>query len=394
MGNLWMKMRRLPAMVMASVLTLGLSARRWPQLEPKNCSGPKKRRCATRQPGEQLYASGSTSRRSLRCRTARARSCALSRRGLLGLRDGADQRSLRRRQLHQAGRCAGQCPALRTFNLLPSSGTGTLGTLRSASLMYATMTGTDMAIYKLTSTYARIAARFGVAPLTITDTHPRPARPSPLPRASGAASTPAPSTSSLPELREGAGAGGTRSATRSRAARLLAVRPARRSSCRYQRVIGINNTGSRRRPLHREQPLRGRQHGQCHVERARATASSSIRSIAASMTWAASTSTPRAAVCRSPRRRSDWRPGAAGLAAAVDRNLGAADVARGGEHRNRMTSAIDWGDLFFGIGSRHRRRLASVSMVLGSTQLTRMPLSRSSAAMLSDSRSSAAFEAA
>ena len=40
----------------------------------------------------------------------------------------------------------------RTFNLLPSSGSGSLGTLRASQLMYATMTGTDMALYKLTST--------------------------------------------------------------------------------------------------------------------------------------------------------------------------------------------------------------------------------------------------
>lgn len=60
----------------------------------------------------------------------------------------------------------------RTFNLLPSSGSGSLGTLRASQLMYATMTGTDMALYKLTSTYAQIAARYRVAPLNITDRHP------------------------------------------------------------------------------------------------------------------------------------------------------------------------------------------------------------------------------
>lgn len=60
----------------------------------------------------------------------------------------------------------------RTFNLLPSSGSGTLGTLRASRLMYATMTGTDMALYKLTSTYAQIASRYRVAPLNIADRHP------------------------------------------------------------------------------------------------------------------------------------------------------------------------------------------------------------------------------
>lgn len=60
----------------------------------------------------------------------------------------------------------------RSFNLLSSGGTSTLGTLRAQSLIYGTMTGTDMALYKLTSTYAQIAARYRVAPLTISDSHP------------------------------------------------------------------------------------------------------------------------------------------------------------------------------------------------------------------------------
>jgi hypothetical protein len=60
----------------------------------------------------------------------------------------------------------------RTFNLLNASGKSTLGTLRASKLIYGTMTGTDMALYLLTSTYAQIASRYRVAPLLIADSHP------------------------------------------------------------------------------------------------------------------------------------------------------------------------------------------------------------------------------
>ncbi|PSM31403.1 trypsin-like peptidase domain-containing protein [Haliangium sp. UPWRP_2] len=60
----------------------------------------------------------------------------------------------------------------RTFNLLSSSGKSTLGTLRASKLIYGTMTGTDMALYQLTSTYAQISSRYRVAALLIADTHP------------------------------------------------------------------------------------------------------------------------------------------------------------------------------------------------------------------------------
>lgn len=174
MGNLWMKMRRLPAMVMASVLTLGLSAQALALPVGTEEELQQAEEEALRNPPtwEQLYASGvdftaivalsNCSGSLVRFKSSRTSDFAM---------------------VLTNGHCVGgsfikpgdarvNVLALRTFNLLPSSGTGTLGTLRSASLMYATMTGTDMAIYKLTSTYAQIAARFGVAPLTITDTHP------------------------------------------------------------------------------------------------------------------------------------------------------------------------------------------------------------------------------
>ena len=60
----------------------------------------------------------------------------------------------------------------RTFSLLGASGRSTLGTLRASKLIYGTMTGTDMALYQLTSTYAQITLRYRVAALLIADTHP------------------------------------------------------------------------------------------------------------------------------------------------------------------------------------------------------------------------------
>lgn len=46
----------------------------------------------------------------------------------------------------------------RVFTLLDKDGDGTLGTLRSSGLAYATMSGTDVALYRLTSTYAEVEA--------------------------------------------------------------------------------------------------------------------------------------------------------------------------------------------------------------------------------------------
>lgn len=60
----------------------------------------------------------------------------------------------------------------RSFSLLNSTGRSTLGTLKSDQLLYATMTGTDIGLYRLTQTYAQIATKYKVAPLTISDQHP------------------------------------------------------------------------------------------------------------------------------------------------------------------------------------------------------------------------------
>ena len=71
-----------------------------------------------------------------------------------------------------AGEAVVNLSSTRTFSLLNSSGTGTLGTLRATRLAYATMTGTDIAIYRLSQTYAQIQQQFGTTALTLSASHP------------------------------------------------------------------------------------------------------------------------------------------------------------------------------------------------------------------------------
>jgi hypothetical protein len=59
----------------------------------------------------------------------------------------------------------------RTGTLLNSAGTA-LGTVRADRVLYATMTGTDVTLYRLTSTYATLTSTYGVTPLTISASHP------------------------------------------------------------------------------------------------------------------------------------------------------------------------------------------------------------------------------
>jgi V8-like Glu-specific endopeptidase len=59
----------------------------------------------------------------------------------------------------------------RTFGLLSSSGSR-IATLRANQVVYSTMTDTDITIYRLTTTYARIKSAYGISPLTVNDTHP------------------------------------------------------------------------------------------------------------------------------------------------------------------------------------------------------------------------------
>lgn len=70
-----------------------------------------------------------------------------------------------------AGQVITNRPSSRTFTLLSSSG-GSQGTLRATTLLYATMTDTDAALYKLSSTYAQIQQRYNTPALEMQLTHP------------------------------------------------------------------------------------------------------------------------------------------------------------------------------------------------------------------------------
>ncbi|MEV8093341.1 serine protease [Kitasatospora sp. NPDC085879] len=59
----------------------------------------------------------------------------------------------------------------RSFTLLSSSG-GSLGTLRASKVVYSTMTDTDVTLYQLNTTYSAIQSRYGIAPLTLSASHP------------------------------------------------------------------------------------------------------------------------------------------------------------------------------------------------------------------------------
>ena len=59
----------------------------------------------------------------------------------------------------------------RTGTLLNAGGTA-LGRVRADRVLYATMTGTDVTLYRLTATYASLTSQYGVTALTIAGSHP------------------------------------------------------------------------------------------------------------------------------------------------------------------------------------------------------------------------------
>ncbi|GIH02741.1 hypothetical protein Rhe02_08080 [Rhizocola hellebori] len=59
----------------------------------------------------------------------------------------------------------------RSGTLLSSTGAN-LGTVRADTVLYGTMTGTDVLLYRLTTTYASIRTSFGTTALTLSATHP------------------------------------------------------------------------------------------------------------------------------------------------------------------------------------------------------------------------------
>ena len=72
-----------------------------------------------------------------------------------------------------AGEVVVDQPSSRTFTLLDRTGTKELGTLRATRIEYATMTDTDVAVYRLDTTYAAIRARHGVPALRLSAARPQ-----------------------------------------------------------------------------------------------------------------------------------------------------------------------------------------------------------------------------
>ncbi|MFA1543790.1 trypsin-like serine peptidase [Actinomadura monticuli] len=60
----------------------------------------------------------------------------------------------------------------RTFTLLDRTGGSDLGTLRATRIEYATMTDTDVTVYRLDATYAAIRRRYGVSALRLSTARP------------------------------------------------------------------------------------------------------------------------------------------------------------------------------------------------------------------------------
>ncbi|MER6304071.1 serine protease, partial [Kitasatospora sp. NPDC001539] len=70
-----------------------------------------------------------------------------------------------------AGEVIQNASASRSGTLLDGAG-NTLGTVRGDQVIYATMTGTDVALYRLTDTFGSLSSKYGVTALTINDAHP------------------------------------------------------------------------------------------------------------------------------------------------------------------------------------------------------------------------------
>ena len=63
-------------------------------------------------------------------------------------------------------------PVSRQFSLLARDGQSRIGTVSSTKIMYATMTGTDLALYELSESYEQISAKYSVDALTLTADRP------------------------------------------------------------------------------------------------------------------------------------------------------------------------------------------------------------------------------
>lgn len=71
-----------------------------------------------------------------------------------------------------AGQIKQDVASTRSFRLLTADGQSTLATLRAQRVMYATMTSTDITLYRLNQTFDQIKAATGVDPLVISDVRP------------------------------------------------------------------------------------------------------------------------------------------------------------------------------------------------------------------------------
>ncbi len=76
----------------------------------------------------------------------------------------------------KAGEVRVDVPVKRNFALLSKDGRSTLGTLIADRLVYATMTGTDMALYQITETYRQIESKYGIQALVLSAQHPQAGR--------------------------------------------------------------------------------------------------------------------------------------------------------------------------------------------------------------------------
>lgn len=70
-----------------------------------------------------------------------------------------------------AGRVIQNVSSTRSGTLLNSSG-GAVATVRANRVLYATMTGTDVTLYRLNTTFAALSSSYGATPLTISAAHP------------------------------------------------------------------------------------------------------------------------------------------------------------------------------------------------------------------------------
>ncbi|MET9629812.1 serine protease [Lentzea sp. NPDC006480] len=75
-------------------------------------------------------------------------------------------------QLMKANLAVVDRPERRSVKLLNSAGSGTVATLTTAKLLYATMTGTDAAFYQLDQTYEQIQQQYGIRALELSASHP------------------------------------------------------------------------------------------------------------------------------------------------------------------------------------------------------------------------------